>query len=286
MAREEGNKKTKAKIRQEAKTWIPDEEIMDCIPLRVIFPGEEEAISLQLDKIHSSTSKIKYRKINNSPSQLAIGTPPRPYALLLDTGSGLIWTQCKPCSRCAPQSSPIFDPFKSSTFSRLPCSNKLCQDLDSNSTKHHCMYSYLVCLWRSIMYVWKLFKWFGTQAEIYRDIKAIGTVPRAQGPNSSLWIVQETSALLSNMKLPLSNISNLPLDCFSSPSILPSQVKAPKVILHFEGIDMNLAHMNYLLDYDEQGLLCLAMRAATNLFGVLRQQDLKNSKLAKYFPFL
>lgn len=48
-----GNKKTKARTQQEARAWIPDEEIMECIPLRVIFPGEE-AMSIQLDSEDSA----------------------------------------------------------------------------------------------------------------------------------------------------------------------------------------------------------------------------------------
>lgn len=90
------------------------------------------------------------------------------------------------------------------------------------------------------------------------------------------------------MKLSVSNISIEYLDCFSSPSILPSRVKAPKVILHFEGIDMKLSRENFLLDVDEQGVLCLTMMK-TDSFGVLGNQqqinmqvlyDLKDSKLA------
>lgn len=49
-----GHKKTKARTQQEERAWRPDEEIMDCIPLRVIFPGEEEAISIQLESEDSA----------------------------------------------------------------------------------------------------------------------------------------------------------------------------------------------------------------------------------------
>ncbi|KAF3328976.1 aspartic proteinase nepenthesin-2-like protein [Carex littledalei] len=334
---------------------------------------------------------------NEYALDLAIGTPPRRYPFLLDTGSGLIWTQCKPCSRCLSQPSPIFDPFKSSTFSRLPCSNKLCQDLDSkNCTKNHCMYSYgygdqtytyggfssetftfgtstnikaqiafgcgyinggnlnncsgiagfskaatsLVsqlgisgfshCMTDDINK--RSLLRFGTKEEIYRDIK--GTVQTSKfidGPPGyeTLYFIAMTGitvgtkrlsipksvfnkgtlvdsgttfsqlpevaynklkkALISDMKLSASNESTSQIDCFSSPSILPSRVKAPKVILHFKGIDMNLARGNYILDFDEEGVLCLAMGPTTNSFGILgnKQQinmqvmyDLKNSKLA------
>ncbi|CAI0474261.1 unnamed protein product [Linum tenue] len=57
---------------------------------------------------------------------LAIGTPPVTFSAILDTGSDLIWTQCAPCVNCYPQNTPIFDPARSSSFSKLPCSNRFC----------------------------------------------------------------------------------------------------------------------------------------------------------------
>ncbi|KAF3324111.1 aspartic proteinase nepenthesin-2-like protein [Carex littledalei] len=330
--------------------------------------------------------------------ELAIGTPPRPYPLVLDTGSDLIWTQCKPCSRCLPQPSPLFDPSKSSTFSLLPCYNKLCQGGfgQRNCTKNHCMYTYsygdqtytsgsissetftfgtssefkahivfgcgtinggdldnssgiagfsreatsLVsqlsisgfshCMTDDINKRSTLR--FGTQEEIYRDIKVlVQTSKFVDGPPfyETLYFIAMTGitvgtkrlsipksvfnngtlvdsgtaftqlpevaynklkeALLSDMKLSMSDKSVENLDCFSSPSILPSRVKAPKVILHFEGIDMKLPRENYIADIDDQGILCLTMMKTDYSFGILgnTQQinmqvmyDLKNSKLA------
>lgn len=66
--------------------------------------------------------------------QLSIGTPPSSYSAIMDTGSDLMWTQCKPCKQCFDQSSsPIFDPKKSTTFSSLSCSSKLCEALPVSS---------------------------------------------------------------------------------------------------------------------------------------------------------
>ncbi|KAL0423833.1 UNVERIFIED_CONTAM: Aspartic proteinase nepenthesin-1 [Sesamum radiatum] len=47
---------------------------------------------------------------------LSIGTPPMSYSAILDTGSDLIWTQCKPCKQCFNQPTPIFDPRPSLIF--------------------------------------------------------------------------------------------------------------------------------------------------------------------------
>ncbi|KDP34587.1 hypothetical protein JCGZ_12216 [Jatropha curcas] len=73
---------------------------------------------------------------------LAIGTPPQSYSAIMDTGSDLIWTQCKPCSQCFNQPSPIFDPKKSSSFSKLSCSTQLCKALPQSSCNDGCEYLY------------------------------------------------------------------------------------------------------------------------------------------------
>lgn len=73
---------------------------------------------------------------------LSIGTPPEKYNAILDTGSDLIWTQCKPCSECFNQPTPIFDPKKSSSFSKLSCSHSLCQALPQSTCSNGCEYLY------------------------------------------------------------------------------------------------------------------------------------------------
>lgn len=73
---------------------------------------------------------------------LSIGTPSSPFLAILDTGSDLIWTQCKPCVQCFQQPTPIFDPSKSSTYSKLACSSNLCEALPTSSCKSDCEYLY------------------------------------------------------------------------------------------------------------------------------------------------
>lgn len=76
--------------------------------------------------------------------ELAIGKPSLPFAAILDTGSDLIWTQCKPCVDCFNQPTPIYDPTKSSTFSKLPCSGDLCLALPTSmcNSDNSCEYLY------------------------------------------------------------------------------------------------------------------------------------------------
>ncbi|KAL0912356.1 hypothetical protein M5K25_018323 [Dendrobium thyrsiflorum] len=61
-----------------------------------------------------------------------VGTPPRNLPFIVDTGSTLVWTQCKPCLKCKRQPVPYFDPKNSSSFSKLPCSSKRCAALGSD----------------------------------------------------------------------------------------------------------------------------------------------------------
>ncbi|KAK9063038.1 hypothetical protein SSX86_016908 [Deinandra increscens subsp. villosa] len=74
---------------------------------------------------------------------LAIGTPPETYSAIMDTGSDLIWTQCKPCTKCFDAPTPVFDPRKSSSFSKVPCANSLCKALPaSDCASDGCEYLY------------------------------------------------------------------------------------------------------------------------------------------------
>lgn len=74
--------------------------------------------------------------------ELAIGTPPVSYPAVLDTGSDLIWTQCQPCTQCYKQPTPIFEPAKSSSFSKLSCGDTLCSALPSSTCGDGCDYVY------------------------------------------------------------------------------------------------------------------------------------------------
>ncbi|KAL3621435.1 hypothetical protein CASFOL_036347 [Castilleja foliolosa] len=59
---------------------------------------------------------------------IGLGTPQQNVTLMMDTGSELTWTQCKPCIDCYKQQDPVYDPFSSSTYSRLSCGSE-CSEL-------------------------------------------------------------------------------------------------------------------------------------------------------------
>ncbi|KAA8528181.1 hypothetical protein F0562_035568 [Nyssa sinensis] len=107
----------------------------------------------RVSQFHSSSieeNKIESIVIPNGGSYLmkfSLGTPPVETFAIADTGSDLIWVQCKPCNqnKCFPQDRPLFDPMKSSTYIELPCDSKPCQALQSSqcdNTKNQCQYSY------------------------------------------------------------------------------------------------------------------------------------------------
>ncbi|GAV78152.1 Asp domain-containing protein, partial [Cephalotus follicularis] len=64
---------------------------------------------------------------------VSLGTPPVDILAIADTGSDLIWTQCKPCDDCFKQDLPLFDTKSSSTYRDLSCNSNACQSLQGTS---------------------------------------------------------------------------------------------------------------------------------------------------------
>ncbi|KAM0966993.1 hypothetical protein ACFX1X_022996 [Malus domestica] len=77
-------------------------------------------------------------------ANFSIGEPPVPQLLTIDTGSNLLWVQCLPCTKCFEQTSPIFDPSKSSTYTPLPCSSPYCtiSPSDKCDPSNNCKFSH------------------------------------------------------------------------------------------------------------------------------------------------
>lgn len=51
-----GNKRTKKKVQEETQQWLPNEDVMDAIPLLVIWPCEEESISFPHEEDYTQES--------------------------------------------------------------------------------------------------------------------------------------------------------------------------------------------------------------------------------------
>ncbi|GAB2213081.1 hypothetical protein Droror1_Dr00021099 [Drosera rotundifolia] len=115
---------------------------------RAIERGSRRAKRIE-EIIQSSTSSGSEVVAPLSPGEgeytmsLAIGTPAQTYSAIMDTGSDLIWTQCQPCTQCFNQTTPIFDPTQSSSFSVLSCSSQFCLDLQQETcSNNQCQYTY------------------------------------------------------------------------------------------------------------------------------------------------
>ncbi|EOA18333.1 hypothetical protein CARUB_v10006851mg [Capsella rubella] len=65
---------------------------------------------------------------------VSLGTPPFPIMAIADTGSDLLWTQCKPCDDCYTQDDPLFDPKASSTYKDVSCSSSQCNALEDHAS--------------------------------------------------------------------------------------------------------------------------------------------------------
>ncbi|KAL6191776.1 hypothetical protein ACLB2K_038165 [Fragaria x ananassa] len=117
-------------------------------PESPIYPGNLTTLERIERLIEFSQARARYIELTSSPNattwypenirltllrdnfymvQVGVGTPATGVFLLLDTGGGLIWTQCLPCLNCYPQRTPMFDSSKSITYQKLPCSHPFCQ---------------------------------------------------------------------------------------------------------------------------------------------------------------
>ncbi|XP_043700402.1 uncharacterized protein LOC122651144 [Telopea speciosissima] len=67
-----------------------------------------------------------------------VGTPPKHFSLILDTGSDLNWIQCLPCHDCFEQNGPFYNPQESSSFQNITCHDPRCQLVSSPDPPQPC----------------------------------------------------------------------------------------------------------------------------------------------------
>ncbi len=61
---------------------------------------------------------------------VSVGTPPQHFIVIIDTGSDLVWLNCKPCNQCivnAPHKP--FDPTQSTSYHKASCTDAACRVL-------------------------------------------------------------------------------------------------------------------------------------------------------------
>ncbi|KAK9207772.1 hypothetical protein WN944_000118 [Citrus x changshan-huyou] len=103
--------------------------------------------NLKKTKAFTFPAKIESVSADEYYTVVAIGKPKQYVSLVLDTGSDVTWTQCKPCIHCFQQRDPLFDPSKSKTFSKIPCNSTTCKKLsglfpsDDNCNSRECHFN-------------------------------------------------------------------------------------------------------------------------------------------------
>ncbi|MED6160055.1 hypothetical protein PIB30_047855 [Stylosanthes scabra] len=82
---------------------------------------------------------------------VGLGTPPKYFSMIVDTGSSLSWLQCKPCAVfCHSQVDPIFDPSTSKSYKTLPCSSTQCSSLKASTLNDPgCSTSAKACVYKA-----------------------------------------------------------------------------------------------------------------------------------------
>ncbi|KAJ0102410.1 hypothetical protein Patl1_04285 [Pistacia atlantica] len=85
------------------------------------------------------------RQLTFYVAKIMVGNPAQTLFLSVDTGGGLIWTQCQPCIHCFPQINPIYDPRASFSYQKVFCESPHCNYEDDNSqfdcVNDDCVYS-------------------------------------------------------------------------------------------------------------------------------------------------
>lgn len=110
----------------------------------------DRAFSRKSSLISSSSSSVSTDSTDAPVSsaggeylmKIKIGTPPVEQLVIADTGSDLLWTQCKPCTHCYKQELPLFDPSRTSSYRTVACHSDQCAASGSASCdrKNGCQY--------------------------------------------------------------------------------------------------------------------------------------------------
>ncbi|CAI0403922.1 unnamed protein product [Linum tenue] len=215
--------------------------------------------------------------------ELAVGTPPVSYSAIVDTGSDLIWTQCDPCTNCYKQPTPIFDPSKSSTFAKLPCSSTAGPTGNSSATTGLIQNSA-----QSSFYYISLegISVGGTGLSIPASTFALqsdGSGGMIIDSGTTITYLERSAfdevkkAFKAAIDLPVDNSGSTGLDlCFDLPSGGGSgDIKVPTLVFHFKGADLELPAENYMIADSSVGLVCLAMGSSSgmSIFGNIQQQN-------------
>ncbi|CAE6199558.1 unnamed protein product [Arabidopsis arenosa] len=218
---------------------------------------------------------------------ISLGTPPFPIMAIADTGSDLLWTQCKPCDDCYPQVDPLFDPKASSTYKDVSCSSSQCNALENQAS---CSTEDNTCSY-STSYGDRSY----TKGNIAVDTLTLGstdTRPEVQYPGSDSGtgegnIIIDSGTTLT--LLPTEFYSELEDAVASSIDAEKKQdpqtglslcysatgdLKVPAITMHFDGADVMLKPSNCFVQVSED-LVCFAFRGSPSfsIYGNVAQMN-------------
>ncbi|KAL5989981.1 hypothetical protein ACLOJK_010876 [Asimina triloba] len=89
-----------------------------------------------------------------------VGTPPKHFSLILDTGSDLNWIQCLPCRDCFDQKGPMYNPRDSSSYRNVSCGDPRCKLVSPLDPHRPCRSENQTC---------EYFYWYGDQSNTTGD---------------------------------------------------------------------------------------------------------------------
>ncbi len=125
--------------------------------------------------LHASSSKsfdspLEY--VNGDYAMaVSVGTPPQHFIAWIDTGSDLVWLNCKPCIQCiVPAADNPFDPALSSSYQEVSCTDAACTVLCK------------IPLWSQYLYLNHSQKTWRVLKELVADLGIHSTYPTRPDP--------------------------------------------------------------------------------------------------------
>ncbi|KAK6157441.1 hypothetical protein DH2020_011689 [Rehmannia glutinosa] len=218
--------------------------------------------------------------------ELGLGTPVVKRNLIFDTGSGLTWTQCKPCARCFKQNQPLFDVRKSRSYKMVAKKDKLSKRFTCNI--FGCFY-YVQYYSGQISAGIASFETFAFQTTKgnYRNVPGLvfgcGTIN--QGSFGSTNAVSGIFGLDKepNVKKIVRKTMPEGFVCYTRPT---GFTEFPNMTFHFQGADFRVPSGNLFMF--QRRFFCLAMLESekVTILGAYQQQnvgilyDLKDEMLS------
>ncbi|CAN1157125.1 Aspartic proteinase CDR1 [Linum perenne] len=191
---------------------------------------------------------------------ISLGTPPFSIVAIADTGSDIIWTQCKPCNNCYKQDAPVFDPKSSTTYRTVSCSSDACNSLQNEGSS--CSSNGQVCQYQVS---------YGDQSHTQGDVASETlTLASTAVPKTIIGCGHDNAGTFDSKGSGIVGLGG------GSASLISqhSNIKVPPVTVHFQGADLAMTSDNIFIHVSDK-IMCLAFYANDELsiYGNVAQQN-------------